>query len=301
MSSQEPVSPEKGPEVIGHPSHAHNLEIPDNHFQVFQKSLLEHEFEHEEAFFSASLSRLQRGIYQDDKRLHLSGSPNGANVTLVAVTFMFHPMHSLNHRFKRANISIQASASSGKQDRAKFDQPLRIIKFAPHVAYGRISTESLHWTFALGANLGVTQPFTANVTPSTSFDRTKVIGTMLKIQGSSRMARGVESSKLPVAKAPFVLHIIVRPTLSNRLEKLFCHDDISGTSAVLDAEMGQKFSYSPFNFATMQGQLQDLIELPGLATNIQDIAPEVAAPAAALSTNPSALGSIMSAIKHVSK
>lgn len=133
------------------------------------------------------------------------------------------------------------------------------------------------------------------MTPSTSFDRTKVIGTMLKIQGSSRTARGLESSKLiwsleeneeqgaglpreftfvflveqPVARAPIVLHVGVKPTFSNHLGKLFSPEEIAGKSAVLDQELGQRFSRSPFNFATMQGQLEDLVELPGIASYIQ--------------------------------
>jgi hypothetical protein len=50
--------------------------------------------------------------------------------------------------------------------------------------------------YVSGATLGVSQPLTANVTPTSGFDKSKVIGTMLKIQGSSREAGGVESSKL---------------------------------------------------------------------------------------------------------
>jgi len=89
-------------------SDAKSLEIPDNHFQIFQKSLLEHEFEHEDAFVSAHLSRLQYGIYQDD-RMDMYGRPTKSiNVTFVAITFAFHPMHSAEKRFKRAQISIQA-------------------------------------------------------------------------------------------------------------------------------------------------------------------------------------------------
>ena len=131
-------------------SDAKSLEIPDNHFQIFQKSLLEHEFEHEDAFVSAHLSRLQYGIYQDD-RMDMYGRPTKSiNVTFVAITFAFHPMHSAEKRFKRAQISIQAFKAPGQPAKAAYDEPLRIIMFAPHVAYGRISTENLTWKFTLG-------------------------------------------------------------------------------------------------------------------------------------------------------
>ena len=127
-----------------------SLEIPDNHFQIFQKSLFEHEFEHEDAFVSAHLSRLQHGIYQDDRMDMYGRLTKSINVTFVAITFAFHPMHSAEKRFKRAQISIQAFKAPGKPAKAAYDEPLRIIMFAPHVAYGRISTENLTWKFTLG-------------------------------------------------------------------------------------------------------------------------------------------------------
>lgn len=130
-----------------------NLDIPNKRLQLFQTSLLEHIFESEEAFFSASLNRLQHGICQDAERLQSRAS---IHVTFVAVTFVFHSMNSSNHRFKRAQINVQAFASNKTETKstiAKFGKALRIIKFAPHVVYGRVSTESLHWQFSLGKTL----------------------------------------------------------------------------------------------------------------------------------------------------
>lgn len=127
-----------------------NVEIPDNHFQLFQTSLFEHDFTREEAFVSASLQRLQHGIYHEVNRLkHTATRSQVGHVTFVAATFVLHPMHSSDHRFKRAQISIQAHKALGKPAKAT-DQPLLIVKFAPHLSYGRISTENLHWTFSLG-------------------------------------------------------------------------------------------------------------------------------------------------------
>jgi hypothetical protein len=132
------------------PSDVQGLEIPDNHFQIFQRSLFEQEFDHEDAFVGAHLSRLQHGIYQDDRMDIYDHPTKPINVTFVAITFTFHPMHSLEKRFKRAQISVQAFKAPGQPAKAAYVEPLRIIMFAPHVAYGRISTENLTWKFTLG-------------------------------------------------------------------------------------------------------------------------------------------------------
>ncbi|KAJ8068841.1 hypothetical protein OCU04_002531 [Sclerotinia nivalis] len=269
-------------------------DLPDHRYQVFQKTLLEHEYHHEEAFVSASLARLHHGVYNLEKRLSLDG-PQPHNVTFVAITFVFHPMHSVERRFKRAQISIQAFKTLGEK---VTDQPLKIIKFAPHIAFGRYSTENLHWNFSLGAILGVSLPATAVVAPSTEYDRSKIIGSMLKIQGSTRSAKGIQSSKLvwsleeneqqctglpreftfvflieqPVAKAPFALQIGIKPVFSHSIEACSFGDEISQKSDILLDEVGQTFSSSPyaFNFATMVGQFEHLVELPGSASTIQD-------------------------------
>jgi hypothetical protein len=78
----------------------------------------------------------------------------------------------------------------------------------------------------------------------------------------------------PVAKAPFTLQLGIKPVFSNDApERAFAHITGDGhiiqQSGVLDQEVGQKLSESPFNFATMQGQFQDLVELPGIAQSIQ--------------------------------
>src|SRR5271168_2570469 len=82
--------------VVGNP------EGPNHHFQVYQKCLLEHEFENFDAFVSARVQRIQHGIYSDPGKLQFYGTSNGEmKVTFVAVTFAFHPMNSLRHRFQR--------------------------------------------------------------------------------------------------------------------------------------------------------------------------------------------------------
>lgn len=277
-----PASSDQQPRVTSNP------DGPDDHFQVYQKCLLEHEFENHDAFVSARVQRIQHGIYSDPKKLQFYGTSTGEmKVTFVAVTFAFHTMHSLKHRFQRAAISVMAS--DDKQ------HGLRIVKFAPHIAYGRISTENLHWTFALSSTIGVTQLINASVTPSTSFDRQKVIDAMLKIQGSALSNNGLESSKLvwsleenqqqaaglpreftfvflverPDPNAALRLAITIKPCFSRDIGNDILHDPVGGGWVNLGTnEMGQRFSSTPFNFATMAGNFEDLIELPGKAVTI---------------------------------
>lgn len=266
-----------------------NPEGPDHHFQVFQKSLLEHEFHDYDAFVSARIQRIHHGIYSNPQKLQFYGMTSSEmKVTFVAVTFVFHPMYSLKHRFRRAIISIQAS--DDKQ------HGLRIVKFAPHIAYGRISTETLHWTFSLSSTIGVTQPLAASVTPSTSFDRQKVIDAMLKIQGSAISNNGLESSKLVWSleenqqqaaglpreftfiflvermdsDAALRLAVTIKPVFSKDIGNDFLpHQPIGGQWVNLGThDLGQRFSTTPFNFATMNGQFEDLIELPGNAVKV---------------------------------
>jgi hypothetical protein len=67
------------------------------------------------------------------------------------------------------------------------EQPVRFLRFAPHAAFGRISAATLKWNFQLGATIGVTKgPAEVSVNPSMSYEKDVVIGTMLKIQGSTR-------------------------------------------------------------------------------------------------------------------
>lgn len=126
------------------------------------------------------------------------------------------------------------------------------------------SFESL-LTWLSGASLGVSTPATATVTPSTEYDRSKIIGTMLKIQGSTRSAKDMQSSKLvwsleeneqqstglpreftfvflveqPVAKAPFSLQIGIKPVFSHDIEACSFGDEITQKSDILSDEVGR--------------------------------------------------------------
>jgi hypothetical protein len=165
-----------------------NVDGPDHAFQVNETLLYEHEF-HGQSYVSCHLQRLQHGIFSSDS-LHAK-SP--LHVSFVAVTFTFHPALSIAHRFTSAVIEITARDDS--------HQPLRFVKFAPHLAYGRISSESLKWSFQLGAALGVTQgPVNLSVNPTGKYETEKVIGTMMKIQGSTRSSHDSHHKRIADTK-----------------------------------------------------------------------------------------------------
>ncbi|KAF4628317.1 hypothetical protein G7Y89_g9834 [Cudoniella acicularis] len=151
-----------------------NKNGPDHKFQVNQHLLYERDFGGE-TFVSAHLQRLQNGCFTD-KNIH---SENMLHVTFAAITFTFHPALSEEHRFRSAVITIAANSSSG--------QPIRFLKFAPHLAFGKISSASLKWNFQLAATVGVTKgPARASLTPSVGYQKDLKVGTMMKIQGSTR-------------------------------------------------------------------------------------------------------------------
>ncbi|KAM0178996.1 hypothetical protein ACHAPC_000898 [Botrytis cinerea] len=149
-----------------------NKNGPDEKYQINTHLLFESSFPGH-TFISVHLQRLQHGIYSD-VNLH---TKHTLHVTFIALSFIFHPS-TPTHRFESAVIDIQVRDKRGN---------LRFLKYAPHQAYGKISTESLKWNFQLGASLGVTQgPANVCVKPSIGEEKSKVVGTMMKIQGSTR-------------------------------------------------------------------------------------------------------------------
>ncbi|TEY80415.1 hypothetical protein BOTCAL_0038g00130 [Botryotinia calthae] len=149
-----------------------NKNGPDEKYQINTHLLFESSFPGH-TFISVHLQRLQHGIYSD-ANLH---TKHTLHVTFIALSFIFHPSTPA-HRFESATIDIQVRDKRGN---------LRFLKYAPHQAYGKISTENLKWNFQLGASLGVTQgPANVYVKPSMEEEKSKVVGTMMKIQGSTR-------------------------------------------------------------------------------------------------------------------
>ncbi|KAF7949207.1 hypothetical protein EAE96_008374 [Botrytis aclada] len=149
-----------------------NKNGPDEKYQINSHLLFESSFPGH-TYISVHLQRLQHGIYSG-VNLH---TKHTLHVTFIALSFIFHPS-TPTHRFENAVIDIKVRDQKGN---------LRFLKYAPHQAYGKISTESLKWNFQLGASLGVTQgPANLCVKPSVGEEKSKVVGTMMKIQGSTR-------------------------------------------------------------------------------------------------------------------
>jgi hypothetical protein len=202
-----------------------NVDGPDHAFQVNETLLYEHEF-HGQSYVSCHLQRLQHGIFSSDS-LHAK-SP--LHISFVAVTFTFHPALSIAHRFTSAVIEITARDDS--------HQPLRFVKFAPHLAYGRISSESLKWSFQLGAALGVTQgPVNLSVNPTGKYETEKVIGTMMKIQGSTRSSHDSHHKRIADTKLVWFLapgrRPIRSPTRTLRLQTATSRTVLQNTATLM--------------------------------------------------------------------
>ncbi|KAK0112978.1 hypothetical protein ONS95_014692 [Cadophora gregata] len=161
-----------------------NTHIPLHKYQLTHNLLYERHF-FGDSFISAHLQRLQNGVFispnvhptsaVDDQGEHFSKT----FVTFAAIAFTLHPSLSEDHRFKSAVIEIRATTRDGA--------PLKVLRFAPHLAFGRISSASLKWNFQLGASLGVAQgPAKADLEPKVGFEKDLVVGSFMRIQGSTR-------------------------------------------------------------------------------------------------------------------
>ncbi|RDL40680.1 uncharacterized protein BP5553_00659 [Venustampulla echinocandica] len=159
----------------GNPNARINKNGPQDQFQITRHLLYERDFGGD-AYVSAHLQRLQNGCFTD-KNMH---EPDMLHVTFAAITFTFHPSLSDVHRFRSAVITITANSSPD-------GNPIKFLKFAPHLAFGRISSASLKWYFQLAATVGVTRGLSeASLKPSLGYEKDMVVGSMVKIQGSTR-------------------------------------------------------------------------------------------------------------------
>lgn len=117
---------------------------PLHKYQLTHNLLYERHF-FGDSFISAHLQRLQNGVFISPN-IHSGSAPADLTehfsktfVTFAAIAFTLHPSLSEDHRFKSAVIEIRATNSDGV--------PLKVLRFAPHLAYGRISSASLKWNF----------------------------------------------------------------------------------------------------------------------------------------------------------
>ncbi|KAL2074510.1 hypothetical protein VTL71DRAFT_8288 [Oculimacula yallundae] len=158
--------------------------IPLQKYQLTHNLLYERHF-FGDSYISAHLQRLQNGVFISPN-IHPSSAPGEQGehlsktyVTFAAIAFTLHPSLSEDHRFQSATVEIKATNPDGSL--------LRILRFAPHLAFGRISSASLKWNFQLGASLGVAQgPAKADLEPKVGFEKDLVVGSFMRIQGSTR-------------------------------------------------------------------------------------------------------------------
>ncbi|KAG4442620.1 hypothetical protein IFR05_001876 [Cadophora sp. M221] len=161
-----------------------NTHIPLHKYQLTHNLLYERHF-FGDSFISAHLQRLQNGVFISPN-IHPNSAPDEQGehlsktyVTFAAIAFTLHPSLSEDHRFKSATVEIKATNHDGTL--------LRVLRFAPHLAFGRISSASLKWNFQLGASLGVAQgPAKADLEPKVGFEKDLVVGSFMRIQGSTR-------------------------------------------------------------------------------------------------------------------
>ncbi len=118
--------------------------IPLHKYELTHNLLYERHF-FGESYISAHLRRLQNGVFVSPNIHPSSASDQGDEhlsktyVTFVAISFTLHPSLSEEHRFTSAVIEIKATNDDGQQ--------LRVLRFAPHQVFGRISSASLKWNF----------------------------------------------------------------------------------------------------------------------------------------------------------
>ena len=154
---------------------------PQPQFQLNTRRIYEQEF-NGGAYVSAHLERFQRGLYKVPNQVGIDKQdPLSLEVALVAVRFVFHACYSAKHRITSAVISINLSAPGPGP------QP-KILKYAPHLAFGRISSSDLKWQFQLGLSVGAAQPAQASVNSQGSYEKDVVRQSMMTIQGSSQTA-----------------------------------------------------------------------------------------------------------------
>lgn len=121
-----------------------NSHVPLHKYELTHNLLYERHF-FGESYISAHLRRLQNGVFVSPN-IHPDSTPDQQDkhlsktyVTFAAISFTLHPSLSEDHRFTSAVIEIKATNGDGQQ--------LRVLRFAPHLAFGRISSASLKWNF----------------------------------------------------------------------------------------------------------------------------------------------------------
>ncbi|KAF3400018.1 hypothetical protein F1880_008273 [Penicillium rolfsii] len=149
-----------------------------------------------DAYITAHVARLQHGFYASKA----VSDKDADHVDFLAISFVFHAPHTLEHRFKSATIKATICSSHEMFTCPHFPCGLhhgnpRFLMHAPHLIFGHVSPETMEWTFSLAGSLGVSEtPVSASVIPSGSTNARYRRYEMMRIQGS---ARTLKSSRGP--------------------------------------------------------------------------------------------------------
>ncbi|KAJ5438894.1 uncharacterized protein N7458_009892 [Penicillium daleae] len=141
-----------------------------------------------DAYITAHVSRLQHGFFASEA----VSDKDADHVDFLAISFVFHAPHTLEHRFKSAIIKATIRGNHKISSSPQYPHGFppgnpRFLMHAPHLIYGHVSPETMEWTFSLAGSLGVSEtPVSASVIPSGSTSARYRRYEMMRIQGSAR-------------------------------------------------------------------------------------------------------------------
>ena len=159
-----------------------------------------------DAYITAHVARLQHGYYASEA----VSDRDAEHVDFLAISFVFHTTHTLQHRFKSATIkaSIRNHHGKGSLRRNRHGSPPvnpRFLMHAPHLIFGHVSPETMEWTFSLAGSLGVSEtPVSASIMPSRSTTGRYRRYEMMRIQGSARTLKSARGPQYDVEAGEIV-------------------------------------------------------------------------------------------------
>ncbi|GLI77683.1 hypothetical protein PoHVEF18_005976 [Penicillium ochrochloron] len=159
-----------------------------------------------DAYITAHVARLQHGFYASEA----VSDKDADHVDFLAISFVFHTSHTLEHRFKSATIKATIRGSHEMPISAQYPHGLppgnpRFLMHAPHLIFGHVSPETMEWTFSLAGSLGVSEtPVSASVIPSGSTTARYRRYEMMRIQGSARTLKSPRGPQYDVEAGEIV-------------------------------------------------------------------------------------------------
>lgn len=159
-----------------------------------------------DAYITAHVARLQHGFYASEA----VSDKDADHVDFLAISFVFHTPHTLEHRFKSATIKATIRGSHEMSTSPQYPHGLphgnpRFLMHAPHLIFGHVSPETMEWTFSLAGSLGVSEtPVSASLIPSGSSSARYRRYEMMRIQGSARTLKSPRGPQYEVEAGEIV-------------------------------------------------------------------------------------------------